>query len=350
MGGRSPVFSVGSLDFEGWMPNDPGKMDVKMNPLHIASRRLDAFGDSVCLRDPRGRSQAPALREASLGDGRGWLLEGPCAILQRYTVTPQQGLAFVETTRDDNPIHTEDSVVSGAMIAARILLLPELLVPSLAVRSVRIKFRAFCRYGLPTMNRYTLRPDGAGGLDVNFASFQGGSIVADGCLKTIGSGTSGAKPVGVKPAAALSSALLEARCESTETVRRWLRSLNLCPTRTFEAIGRGYPRAFLASLPSGEMVRHGGAGGLLNVLDLEFPEAGVPDILLHSPPTVELESSRPRNAFRRVLTKVASGMVTYCRGYATVLLAMLSRDRGFLDKGARLALPPESLPGTAAKA
>jgi hypothetical protein len=43
-------------------------------------------------------------------------------------------------------------------------------------------------------------------------------------------------------------------------------------------------------------------------------------------------------------------MVTYCRGYATVLLAMLSRDRGFLDEGARLALPPESLPGSAAKA
>ena len=92
------------------------------------------------------------------------------------------------------------------------------------------------------------------------------------------------------------------------------------PKRAFECLGYGYPRAFLASLPSGEMVRQSGTPGLLNGLNLQFPEPGIPALNLERPPTVEVAPVRPRNSFRKVLANVASGMVTYCTGYATVLM------------------------------
>ncbi len=294
-------------------------MDVKSPGFAIPLSRLEAFGDSLCLRDPRGRSVRPSLvREGSGGGPEHLAVRGSFSVLQRFVISPEEGRAFVETSRDANPIHTADSVVSGAMTAARLLLLPEVLVPRLAVKSVRLKFRAFSRYGRPTVNRYTFHPDArldpSGGWSVELAVFQNGTLVADGTLK-----------------AAISAAGLENRpavpCESADTIRTWLESLRMDPARAFAAMGYGYPRAFLASLPSGEMVRRGGAGGLLNVLDLEFPEAGIPVISPELPPTVEVEPSRPRNAFRRVLTKVASGMVTYCRGYATVLIAMLGGEQ-----------------------
>ncbi len=272
--------------------------------------RLDAFRDSICLRDARGRSSRPALVRTRMGDQNVLRVDGSFTVLQRFDVSPAEGCAFVTTTGDLNPIHTEDTVISGAMTAARFLLLPEILVPGLAVKSLRVKFRAFSRYGRPTVNRYLFRPNAQGAFDIQFSAYQTGTVVADGVAKTALS------PGGDKNAAPLEA------CESAHTVQAWLESLRLRSDLTFGAIGHGYPRAFLASLPSGEMVRHGGAGGLLNVLDLEFPEAGVPAMEASGSPTVSVEPSRPRNTFRRVLTQVASGMVTYCRGSATVLLGM----------------------------
>jgi len=223
------------------------------------------------------------------------------------------------------------------MTAARFLLLPEILVPHLAVTSLRVKFRAFSHYGLPTIHRYTFRlnsSDDAGDFaQIDLASFQGGALVAEGVLKTARA-LPGRAPLPCRPGVA------------ADSVRTWLRSLKLSPDLALEAIGDGfagpfYPRAFLASLPSGEMVRQGGAGGLLNILDLEFPELGSPPLELASPPTVHLEPGRPRSAFRRVLTRVASGMVTYCKGYATVLLDLL---RGGGDALAAPDSPPAPVP------
>lgn len=279
----------------------------------IALPRLRTFGDSLCLRDPRGRSSRPSLRSTTWRNQEALAIDGSFSILQRFVVTAQEGRAFVDASGDANPIHTEGDIVSGAMTAARLLLLPEMLVPRLAVVGLRCKFRAFSHYGIATTNRYTFRPTASGALDIELASFQNGKIVADGFIKTKLART---PTVQSAPGTGVAAT----------TVSSWLQSLKLSPTAAFEAIGSGYPRAFLASLPSGEMVRQGGSGGLLNVLDLEFPEAGVPTLEPASLPTVHLEPSRPRNAFRRILTQVASGMVTYCSGYATVLLDMFRGD------------------------
>lgn len=295
---------------------------MKKNAL-IPWGRLEALGDSICLRDAKGRSRRPSLVAGggSKGDksaDRYFEVRGPFAILQRFSVSPEEGRAFVEASRDDNPIHTEDSVISGAMSAARVLLLPELLIPGLRVRSVRMKFRAFARYDRPSVNRYFVRPDSTGGFQVDLVLLQQGVVVAEGALSATLNGAkakSAAEPVFPQK--------LPGDLPRGQVIRDFFRSLRVDPELSVEAIGTGYPRAFLAALPSGEMVRRGGAGGLLNVLDLEFPDVEIPAFTEEPPPSVEVEATRPKSAFRKVLARVGNGIVTYCHGYATVLRSII---------------------------
>jgi hypothetical protein len=204
------------------------------------------------------------------------------------------------------------------MTAARFLLLPEVLLDGVEAASIRMKFRAFSHYDRRIINRYTFRPAPSGGLDIDVSSFQEGTLIADGSLKTRGL----ASP-SVRSVAALAPA--RARVSMDPVVRRFLESLRLDPHAAMELLGPGYPRAFLAALTPGEMVRLGGAGGLLNALTLEFNEP--PPILGEEPPPVEVEPSRPRPSFRKILARVGSGLKTYCEGYATVLAAVLSGPR-----------------------
>jgi len=281
----------------------------------ISLRRLQALGDSICVRDARGRSRSPALLPRGRPGGDGHLeIRGSFAILQRFSVSPQEGRTFVEASRDANPIHTEDSVISGAMSAARVLLLPEILIPGLAVKTVRIKFRAFARYDRPSVNRYLFRPGSDGSFQVDLVLLQQGAVVADGSLTAcVAEGSCPAIPHTIPRIAT----------NQGQVIRDFFRSLRVDPDLSLEAIGLGYPRAFLAALPSGEMVRRGGSGGLLNVLDLEFPDVEIPAFTDEPPPSVEVESTRPKSAFRKVLARVGNGIVTYCQGYATVLASML---------------------------
>ncbi|MBI3724871.1 hypothetical protein HY251_13085 [bacterium] len=79
-----------------------------------------------------------------------------------------------------------------------------------------------------------------------------------------------------------------------------------------------YPYAFLASLPSGEMVeRLSGQGGILNRLTLEFDAAKLP---IAGPPEVSLElPERLRKSFNKVLTRIKEGVLTAARGAALIL-------------------------------
>ena len=295
----------------------------------IPFERLNLFGDQICVRDPRGRSPRPALVPCMGPTGRVLAIHGGFTVLQRFSITPLEGKAFVDTSKDANPIHTEDSVISGAMTAARLLILPEILVPSLQVKSFRIKFRAFSRYDRATVNRFTFVPNGDGGFTVDLAVHQQGVPVAHGTLKTTSTHALGAGETLPRDAGETAGrrktlwgkSAPAPRCDApADLICDWYRSLRMEPEHAFKYLGYGYPRAFLASLPSGEMVRQSGAPGLLNGLNLQFPESGIPALSQGTSPTVEVAPVRPRNSFRKVLANVASGMVTYCTGYATVLL------------------------------
>jgi hypothetical protein len=273
----------------------------------VSLERLSAFADGICIRDPRGRTRSPALerRPRSLDLS----IRGPFAVLQRFSVSPAEGRRFAEASRDTNPIHIDGDVIPGAMTTARALLLPELIVPGLVVRALRIKFRAFSRYGRATINRFAFEPDGEGRLDVTLEVLQEGTLVAEAAIEGSMAGGTGAEESHRDP--------------PHDVLRSFFGSLRIDPDRGLEALGPACPRAFLAALPPGEMVRLGGAGGLLNALDLEFPGIDPAAGGHESPLDVEVEPSRRRSSFLRVLARVGRGMVTYCTGYATVLAAAL---------------------------
>jgi hypothetical protein len=182
-----------------------------------------------------------------------------------------------------------------------------------------VKFRAFSHYGRPTVNLFQLKPQAGqdDALSIQVKCFQRGTLVADAVMN--------ARFLDAAPVAAAcgSPPARGAESPSTVLIRAFLRSLRVNPEQCLAHLGWGYPRAFLAALPPGEMVRNGGAGGLLNVLDLEFPEISLPSIREEALPFAEVEASRPRSRFRKVLARVGSGIRTYCQGYATVLASMV---------------------------
>jgi len=90
-------------------------------------------------------------------------------------------------------------------------------------------------------------------------------------------------------------------------------------------------------------VRQGGDGGLLNVLDLEFAESSLPAIAHDPPPVAEVQPSRPRSSFRKVLAKVGTDIKTYCSGYATVLVTFML-GCSFVAEEALMAASKETAP------
>lgn len=312
--------------------------------------RFSFFSDEVCLRDARALGPSPALRADP--ETGGILVYGPFAILQRFSVFPEEGRAFVETSGDENPIHVEDSVIPGAMTAARFLLVPEILFEGLATANLKVKFRAFARYDRPSVNVFSVRPrvrsvedPEAGGvrrepeLAIAAKCYQLGTLIAEAAIVARFEPPRPTGPVssGEGSPARTSDPALEARATAASPpeplVRAFLASVRVDPERYLRLLGFRYPRAFLAALPSGAMVRRGGAGGLLNVLDLEFPWEA-PPLSSAAPPVAEVEAARPRSAFRKVLARVGDGIRTYCKGTATVLLDLV---RGAASRGTRSA-------------
>jgi hypothetical protein len=314
---------------------------------------LALTSDRIVLRDARGRSPRPAL--VPLGGpilpvgGRGRLLVprlivcGEFSVFQRFVVRADEGRRFAEATRDDNPIHLESDVVPGAMTAARILMLPQILFPGFTAARFRIKFRSVARYGIPTLHRFRIGPArtadtgrGPGVLDrlprleVRFEAVQDGQTVAEGSLR----GTACSDPVlpwdRAARAAALSSDRSVSAVASSEgalsaDVPHFLASLRVDGAAYLRRAGGAYPPAFLAALPSGEMVRRlEGAGGLLNALDLQFPQSPAAGAAAEheDEPKVEVERAlRPGSAFSKVLTRVVHGVSVLCCGFAMVFLA-----------------------------
>jgi len=326
--------------------------------------RLALTRDGVTLRDARGRSSKPALVPTkSSSDASRWeaeddsnglpgleiglpgleiglpgpeigfpgldtgapslAVQGGFSVLQRFEIDPASGQRFARSTRDDNPIHFDGDIVPGAMTAARIILLPEILFTGFRAQRLRIKFRAPARYSQSMLHRFRFefdfeREEPGVGVNVEFLAMQGTEAVAEGNLLGI-----------VDPRAESSEesttiqAVSSCAVEAVEAVEDFLGSLQVDSRDYLRRSGNAYPRAFLASLPSGEMVRQlSGQGGLLNSLDLNFTRDEMLPISGSSEPTVEVEQSKRRgSAFSKVLTRVVQDMSIYCQGFALVFLA-----------------------------
>jgi hypothetical protein len=110
--------------------------------------------------------------------------------------------------------------------------------------------------------------------------------------------------------------------QNVESLEAFCESLSVAPSSYLDCSrleAADFPRAFLASLPSGEMVRQlKGKGGMLNVLSLDFESPSLP-LSAASMPEVQVEKGRKGpKMFNRVLTKIMDGIRTYGQGFALV--------------------------------
>lgn len=293
----------------------------------MTGERLSAFRDRIVLRDPRACSRNPGLVPM---DG-GLAIQGPFFIRRHLVVDRERCLPFVEATQDPNPIHREGEVVPGAFLAAQMVSAAEILLPRLHLDKLRVSFTGVCWYGRSI--RFSLRAEpvrdeeGAiTGLEFEAVAHQGRREVATAKL-------SGHLLAEIPQ--------LELPLETIDTpwlmrVIAFYESLGIDPEAWFHKSGdadMSYPIAFLASLPSGSMVRRfQGNGGILNRLTLEF---GMVKLPLAGPPEVDLKPPRRlRESFNKILTWVKEGVETAVKGTALVLprpaedvLLLAERDR-----------------------
>jgi hypothetical protein len=283
-------------------------------PITIPLERLGAFEDRTSLRDPRARTSQPSLVLTRTAEGGCLEVEGPFQLRRTVQPTKTRGKAFAAATGDPNPIHTDGFVVPGAWTASQMIAPLEVLLPRFALTSLRVSFTGVAWYEQAVRLIIKVSPeagDTAGALEIDAVAHQGDREVARGKV----SGRILAQPKCIDVAEKKVDRDWLARVEA------FFGSLGIAAKSYFEKPeGRdlSYPYAFLASLPSGEMVeRLSGQGGILNRLTLEFDAEKLP---IAGPPEVSLElPERLRKSFNKIVTKIKEGMLTAVRGSALIL-------------------------------
>ena len=272
--------------------------------------RMAAFRDRIVVRDTRGRSARPAL----VPTAQGLEVRGPFQIRQRIAVDRPRGVAFAEATGDPNPIHRDGDVVPGAFVSAAVVSAGEILFPNLRLERLRASFSDVSWYGrsLRLVTRCTPSVEaGQGRLLLEAVGYQDQREVV---RASVEGSVLEAPPTHELPVEQVDAAWLM-------RVVQFYDALGIDAAAHFHKAADAdltYPIAFLASLPSGSMVRRfEGHGGILNRLTLEF---GAEPLPLTGPPEVSLElPKRLRASFNRVLTSVKEGVRTAVQGSALVL-------------------------------
>jgi hypothetical protein len=280
--------------------------------LAISRASLGAFGDRLCLRDPRAFSPRPALVPTVITGRSHLLIQRDFMIRYEYVVSRQQGETFQEMTKDPNAIHKTMNVVSGAMTVAKMLLPIEILLPFVCISSAKFRFRAPSFYGERTISTIWWRaePENRARLEVSVT--QGQQLIATGAI------------TGAIAGAAHAPAISEAVVDKNQLARvgAFLQSLGVDSGFYFEKDGYRdytYPVAYVAALPSGEMVKQfQGNGGMITSLLLDMSEQRKIPILSQKGPEVRLRLDRIRKAFSRIFADIFDGVITHVRGWAVV--------------------------------
>ena len=282
--------------------------------LLIDGRRLAAFSvaDRFFVRDPRGRSLSPSLTpEPATGRVHA---RGPFLMRYDYTVTRAQGVRFVEVTGDENPIHREEDIIAGALTASKMIVPLEVLLPNFKLRSVRVRFAGFSRYGRRTSSAFLFRQArDDGSLSIDIKACQGGEVVAAGQIR------------GCIQPAVVESPLIKQRSVNVGNLRRvqaYFHSIGIesrAYLRKGERRDYTYPLGFIMSLPSAALVRQmQGHGGMLNLISMAFDGQEKIPITGKELPLVKLQDKGRKRSFHRILTDIIHGVVTYYRGMAIV--------------------------------
>ena len=283
-----------------------------LTPRSILRASLGAFDGRLCLRDPRALSPRPALIPTDIAGRREFLILRDFQIRYEYVISRQEGDLFQEITKDPNAIHKTRNVVSGAMTAAKMLLPIEVLLPFVRINSAKFRFRAPSFYGERTVSSVWWRSESEGSARLEVSVIQGQQVVATGTI------------TGVVADAAEVPAVLESSVDKNQlaTVAAFMQSLGIDGRFYFEKNGYRdftYPVAYVAALPSGEMVKQfKGDGGMITSLLLDMSEQRKIPIVSQKGPEVRLRFDRLRKAFSRIFTDIFDGVVTHVRGWAVV--------------------------------
>jgi len=284
----------------------------RVAPVEVFTDNMGAFEDLIYFRDVKGASARPAIVSCRR-DGKNCIhIRDNFLVQQEYIISPDQGQKFLAVTRDPNELHARQSVVPGAMTAAKALLPLEVLTPNLRINSIRAKFTAPAFYDVRAVSTMAWRYRSENDVSVRCTTYQRGRVVA--LININGQVDPDFAPEEIKER--------KVNQEQLENVREFFKSLGVAPDAYFrkgEVMDYHYPFAYMASLPSAEIVRQfEGQGGMINVLTLEPGDVPRMPITGKSRPEVKLTEGRLRRAFRRIVADIIDGIVTYYRGTAVV--------------------------------
>ncbi|MDN3515591.1 MAG: hypothetical protein NG747_14495 [Candidatus Brocadia sp.] len=281
----------------------------------IPLRQIDGFlADKICFRDAKARTPRPALALGVDGFSKQRLLVWDKFIIKHeYKISKQHGERFVGVTNDNNLIHRKGNIVPGAMTVSKIILPLEILFPELEISSVNIKFTSSAYYSERTCNLFLWQFVSNDYIQIEVKTYQHDRAIATtiilGRLKTTN-----------KPAKEIEEAAVNKKC--LKRVQDYFETLEIRSDFYVQKEGYRdytYPLAYIASLPSAEIVNQlSGQGGMINILRMDFGSYERIPITGDKGPEVKLARAKKRNTFNKIMAEIAEGLVTYYHGLAIV--------------------------------
>lgn len=272
------------------------------------------MADKICFRDAKARTPHPglALENDSHNECRLQVWD-KFLIKHEYQIPKQHGERFVDVTNDNNIIHRKGNIVPGAMTVSKIILPLEILFPELEISSVNIKFTGSAYYGERTCNLFLWQFVSSDYMQIEVKTYQQERAIATtiilGRLKTA-----------AKQVKEIDEAMVNKGCFAR--VLAYFETLEIRSDFYVHKDGYKdytYPLAYIASLPSAEIVNQlSGQGGMINILRMDFGNYERIPITGDKGPEVKLARAKKRNTFNKVMTEIAEGLVTYYRGLAIV--------------------------------
>jgi hypothetical protein len=281
----------------------------------IPLRRIDGFlADEICFRDAKARTPHPSLvAEIDSYNERRLQVWDKFLIKHEYRISKPHGERFVDVTNDNNLIHRKGNIVPGAMTVSKIILPLEILFSELEISSVNIKFTGSAYYGERTCNLFLWHFVSNDYIQIEVKTYQQDRTIATtiilGRLKAPG-----------KQIKEIDEAAVNKKCLAR--VQDYFETLGIRSNFYFQKEGYKdytYPLAYIASLPSAEIVNQlSGQGGMINMLRMDFGNYERIPITGDKGPEVKLARAKKRNTFNKIMAEIAEGLVTYYRGLAIV--------------------------------
>lgn len=291
-------------------------MNLQQSPIFsIPLKRLDGFlTDKIYFRDAKARTPHPALKVDNNDCGESSLhVFDKFLIKHEYRISKQDGERFVDVTNDNNLIHRQGNIVPGAMTVSKMILPLEILFSEVEISSVNIKFTGSAFYEERTCSLFMWQFVSKDYVQIAVKTYQQERVIATTIIL-------GRLKMADKQVKEIEESLVNKKCLTR--VQEYFDTLGI---KSDFYINKDsykdytYPLAYIASLPSAEIVNQlSGQGGMINILRMDFGNYERIPITGDKGPEVKLARARKRNTFNKIMTEVAEGLVTYYKGLAIV--------------------------------